>query len=335
MFRFVLAASTLICTTSFAWAGASDLFSEKVKDFGTTPRGPVLVHYFRVTNTTNQTISFGQPRVSCGCTSASMSVNKIAPGESAAVIALMDTRRITTPYTTKSVIVYVPVITGNNFEEVALRVQTVCRDDLMMSPDTIVFGDVQHGVGGRKSMKVTFTSDANWKVTEATSTGKFVKAEIKEDSRNGSIVTYEITAVLDKDCPAGHWISDINLKTSNAGVATLRVPVTVNVAAPSAAASSVTITPNRVQLGEINLGTSVEKNVVIKSGTSFKILEVKGDDAQLEVKIESQGAKAEHVVTLSAKPTTVGGFARSIEIVTDSKDQPSVIVPVVAKVIGP
>jgi hypothetical protein len=199
----------------------------------------------------------------------------------------------------------------------------------MMSPDTLAFGTIKRGAGGKMSTKVTFSSDPNWKVTEATSTGAFVKVDVKEDSRSGNLVTYEVTATLDKDCPVGNWLSDINLKTNNAGVANLRVPVTVNIA------SAVAVSPDTVQLGEISLGTSVEKQVTIQLGTPFKIVDIKGDDAQLDVKVESKDSKATHTVIVSAKPNAVGGFKRSVEIVTDSKEQPTVIVPVVAKVVGP
>src|SRR5438067_13481869 len=108
MTRFVLAVAGVLGGAAVASAGPGDLFTEKVKDFGTTPRGPVLVHYFRFTNTTNQTLTLGQPRVSCGCTSASVSKNSVAPGETAAVIAHMDTRRFQYANVTKAVTVYVP-----------------------------------------------------------------------------------------------------------------------------------------------------------------------------------------------------------------------------------
>src|SRR5438067_586083 len=127
MNRLLLAVAGLLGTAASAWAGPGDLFGEKVMDFGTTPKGTVLVHYFRFTNTTNQTITVGNPRVSCGCVSASVSKNSIAPGESAAVIAYMDTRRIPTPNVTKSVLVYVPFLAPTQ-EESTLRVQTVARD---------------------------------------------------------------------------------------------------------------------------------------------------------------------------------------------------------------
>src|SRR5437667_4141993 len=107
MSRFVLAVAGILVTSALATAGPADLFAERVKDFGTTPRGPVLVHYFRFTNTTNQVLTLGQPRGSCGCTSAALSKNQVAPGDSAAVIAYMDTQRIQTPDVTKAVTVYV------------------------------------------------------------------------------------------------------------------------------------------------------------------------------------------------------------------------------------
>src|SRR5262245_17494111 len=108
MNRLLLATVALLATVTTAWAGPGDLFTQKENDFGVSPKGTVLVHYFRFTNTTNQTITVGTPRVSCGCVSAAMSSYRIAPGETAAVIAYMDTRRITTPNVTKSVLVYVP-----------------------------------------------------------------------------------------------------------------------------------------------------------------------------------------------------------------------------------
>ena len=120
----------------------------------------------------------------------------------AAVIAQMDTRRIPTPNATKSVLVYVPFLAPTQ-EEVTLRVQTVARDDLMMSPDVLSFGNIKSGTGAKMTTKVTFMSDPNWTITEATSTGGYVKAEFKQESRNGSLVTYEVTATLDKDCPGG------------------------------------------------------------------------------------------------------------------------------------
>lgn len=328
MYRIVIATAALLGSALSASAGPGDLFAEKVMDFGVSPKGTVLVHYFRFTNNTKQTITVGSPRVSCGCVSATVSSYSIAPGDSAAVVAHMDTRRIATPNVTKSVIVYVP-FSGPVAEEVQLRVQTVTRDDLMMSPDVLAFGAVKKGQTAKVSTKVTFLSDPNWEVTDVSSTGGFIKPEFKQDGRNGNFVTYEITATLDKDCPAGNWVSDLYLKTSNPAVAKIRVPVTVNVTAPQVAAS-----PAAVSFGNVSLGSTPEKKIKLESGTPFKILEIKGLDEQLKVVIEQNGASPVHTIVLAANPKEMGGFQRTVEIVTDNKDQPKVIVPVTARVVA-
>jgi len=228
MNRYIVVLAGVLGGATPAWAGAADLFPEKVKDFGVSPRGTILVHYFRFTNTTGQAIQLGQPRVSCGCVSAYVLKNQIAAGETTAVVAQMDTRRIPHPYTVKSVTVYVPFFSPTH-EEVSLRVQTVCRDDLIMSPDTLAFGTVQKGKGAKTTAKVTLTSDPSWQVTAADSTGGYVKVEVKQESRVGSQVTYEVTATLDKECPAGNWTSDVYLTTNKADIPKLRIPVTVTV----------------------------------------------------------------------------------------------------------
>lgn len=327
MTRFALGVVGVLAFNTLSWAGPGDLFTEKEKDFGVSPKGTVLVHYFRFTNTTKNPITLGQPRVSCGCVTPALTTNRVAPGETAAVIAYMDTKRIPNAGITKTVLVYVPFLTPN-LEEVALKVTTVTRDDLMMSPDTLAFGSVVKGKGATVGTKVTFTSDPKWTVNKAASNGGFVSVEAKLSERNGSIVTYDVTAKLDKECPVGNWTSDVYLETSNPAVAKLRIPVTVTVTAAVAAS------PESVSFGDVPMGTAPEQKVTIQSTTPFKILEVKGADAQLTVKADTETAKAVHTVVIAASPTAAGGFARTVEIVTDNKDQPSVIVPVIAKVVG-
>jgi hypothetical protein len=327
MTRYVLGVLGVLAFSGFALAGPADMFEEKEKDFGVSPKGTTLIHYFRFTNNTNQTVTLGQPRVSCGCVTPALTKTRLAPGESAVVVAYMDTRRIQYAGVTKSVIVYVP-FTSPTFEEVALKVTTVTRDDLMMSPDTLAFGTVSKGKGSKVSTKVTFTSDANWEVKKASSTGAFVHPEFKLASRSGTTVTYDVTATLDKDCPAGNWASDLYLETSNSAVAKLRIPVTVNVVAPVAAS------PDAVAFGDVKMGTAPEQKVTIQGTAPFKILGVKGADDQLSVTVDKDAAQAVHTLTIAATPKAAGGFTRKVEILTDNKEQPTVIVQVTAKVIA-
>ncbi|MCS6863775.1 MAG: DUF1573 domain-containing protein [Gemmataceae bacterium] len=326
MTRYLLGWIVVMCCSHGVLAGPVELFAEKEKDFGISPKGTVLVHYFRFTNTTTQTITVGQPRVSCGCVTPALTANKVEPGQTAAVIAYMDTRRIQHAGIPKTVTIFVPVYRPH-LEEVALKVTTITRDDLLMSPDTLAFGTVAKGQGGTVSTKVTFTSDPNWKVEKATSTGAYVKADFKLSSRSGTIVTYEVTAQLDKDCPIGNWTSDIYLETNNAAVAKLRIPVTVNVV------PVVSVKPDAVSFGPLTPGRDAQQIVTLEGKKPFKIVEVQGAEGPLRVKVDREVAQASHTITIIVSPQEVGGLNQVVTIVTDNPDQPVVVVPVTAQVL--
>lgn len=326
MARYLLVALLLSIGNSWALAGPAELFSEKEKDFGVSPKGTVLVHYFRFTNTTGQTVTLGQPRVSCGCVTPALTANKVEPGQTAAVIAYMDTRRIQHAGVPKTVTIFVPVY-GPNLEEVALKVTTITRDDLLMSPDTLAFGTVTKGQGGTVSTKVTFTSDANWKVEKATSTGAYVQADFKLSSRNGTIVTYEVTARLDKDCPVGNWTSDVYLETNHPAVSKLRIPVTVNVV------PAVSAKPETVSFGDLRVGRDAQQIVTLQSPKPFKIVDIQGAESPLSVKVDSNLAQASHTVTIIVSPQEAGSLNRRLTIMTDHHDQPAVVVPITAQVL--
>lgn len=328
MTRVMLGMLTVLAIAAPASAGARDYFTEFAKDFGTTPRGPVLTHYFTIKNTTAQTIHLGTPRVSCGCVSTNLLKSTLAPGESTAVQAMMDTRRIQFAGVTKTVIVYVPFLTPN-LEEVSLSVTTVTRDDLVMTPYGVHFGTVNKGQAATATTKVTFYSDANWEIKDVASNGIYVKGEAKLAGRQGNVVTYDVTATMDPKCPAGNWTAELTLTTSNAAVAKLSVPVTVAVVTP------ITPTPEQVKLSELKVGNSFEQSVTLRGDKAFKVIDVAGGDDVVSVKSDSKESMAVHTLKITVNPTKAGPLARTFEIKTDHKDMAKLTVPFEATVIKP
>lgn len=308
-----------------AQAGANSYFTETVKDFGITPRGPMLVHYFTVKNTSGQTVTMGQPRVSCGCVSATILKPQLAPGESTAVVAHMDTRRIPQAYVVKSVTVYVPFLSPIP-EEVSLRVQAIARDDLVLSPDTLAIGTVRKGEGGKATTKLTFYSDPNWQVSEVSSSGAYVKPAVKQVGRANNEVSYEVTATLDPNCPVGNWTADLWLKTNTPGLEKLRIPVTVTVVAPIA------VNPEAVAFGTVKLGEHSEQKVILQGTQPFKVTEVKKGAPGLDVSGITQTARPVHVLRLNFTPKADGQVSSFLELLTDNKEQPKVTVPWTATV---
>src|SRR5438270_10881153 len=155
MFRFSLAATAALFMSAPAHAAtwAEGMFEELARDFGSVPRGPMLTHSYRLTNNTGQAVRITSVRVSCGCTSATAMQGVVAPGQSTAVVAQMDTTRFTGP---KTVTIYVQ-FDQPQFAEVNLSISANSRTDIAITPDTIAFGPVSRGGSAARHTTVTFT----------------------------------------------------------------------------------------------------------------------------------------------------------------------------------
>ena len=323
LFSTICLVSTLATT---AQAGAPDYFSETSKDFSTTSIGPVLAHYFTIKNTTNETINLGTPRIGCGCVSATLLKSQLPAGESTYIVAYMDTKKIPTHQrnTFKSVTVTVPFMNPVQ-EEVVLKVSCVAREDLFFSPDSLNFGTVQKSVGGKATMKVTLFNQPNWDIKEVKSNGKFVKVEAKSAVRANGEVSFEISATLDADCPKGNWMTEVFLTTNAVGIERIRIPVTVNVQ------ESIAVSPAEVTFGNVPSSAKPSTQQLMLTGeTPFKILEVKVPEGAVTVTQVTDGTRAAHVLKVNMAADTEGEVKRTIEIVTDSKTQPKLIVNVSA-----
>jgi hypothetical protein len=323
MFRRQLLLFALFGFAGASHAGVEASFEHKVHDFGATPRGPLLVHYFRFTNSGKETLTISNVRVSCGCVTASAPVNTVKPGESSYITAQMDSRRFSGA---KSVTVFVQFSTPV-FEEVSLVVQANGRDDFTMTPDSIAFGNIRRGSDPKGSVQVTLIGDPKWEIREANADSNYVKPAFKEVKRNGAEVTYEISATLRPDLPMGKWYTDIWLVTTNPNLAKVRVPLQVDVSAP------VTVTPAALSLGEIKIGDDVEQNVLVKGDKPFKITSIKGADGVVTVKEAAAEAKAIHIITVKVKPSETGDIVKELTVVTDEADNTTVSIPVRAKAV--
>jgi len=316
MFRHNLLLVALLGFASQASAGADAYFEQKSHDFGATPRGPLLVHYFRFTNSGKETLTIGGIRVSCGCVTSSAPVNTVKPGESSYITAQMDTRRYGKPVT-----VYV-TFTQPHYEEVSLLVSADVRGDLQITPESIAFGNIKRGAEASASVQVTLTGDPNWEVKEAKADSNYVKPAAKLVKRNGAEVTYEISASLRNDLPVGKWYTDVWLTTSNPSLQKVRVPLHVDVTAP------VTVTPASLSLGDIKVGDDVEQNVLVKGDKPFKITSIKGADGIVAVNEPSAEAKAIHIIRVKVRPTASGDIAKDLQVVTDGADGGTVSIPI-------
>ncbi len=292
-----------------SWADA--LFEELSKDFGSVPRGPTLSHSFQLTNNTQSTVHIARVRVSCGCVSASALKDELAPGESTAIQAQMDTRRF---HGVKGVTVFVR-FDRPRWEETRLWVQANSRDDVSVNPDEIAFGQVKQGSTPQASITVTFLGGARSRITEVERESNYVQTSIKELSRDGREVNYQLTATIRADTPVGKWYTDIWLKTNDPSMPKVRVPLTVQIEA------ALSLSPSTIRLGEVKQGTEAKRKLIVRGVRPFRITKVQGVDDQLSVQDNTSESKAVHVLTVQVKPAKAGNLHRKVKLITDLKEQ--------------
>ncbi|VTS05816.1 DUF1573 domain-containing protein [Tuwongella immobilis] len=319
MIRQMMAACLVLASTGMLSASEMETwFSERVKDFGTVPKGPVLTHYFRITNPTNQPIQIGGVRVSCGCVSASATQNTIPPGQSAAILAQMDTRRYSRPVT-----IFVTFL-APRMEEVTLQVMANTRLDLVMNPEVLTFSQMTHGREAQARVRVSVYGDPAFRILKATSESTLLSVEAKAAAGQSSETAFDVVATASAQVPVGRWFADVNLETTTMGK--IRVPVSIEVL-PSLSAA-----PSNLTLGSMSMGQSTEQRVILKGPEPFKVLQITGVDDQVKVTKSGDEARPVQVLTISVTPKKSGLIDRTIRIETDLKGDKVVEIPVRAEV---
>jgi len=296
-------------TASASWADA--LFDELSRDFGSVPRGPTLTHPFRLVNKTNQHVHIASVRVSCGCTAAQALKQDLAPGEETAILVQMDTRRF---QHTKNVTIFVQ-FDQPRWEEVRLWVQANSRDDVTVIPESLAFGTIKRGGDPATAVTISFLGDGNWRITGARSDSNYVRPAVKEIRRDVGEVSYQLSATLRPDAPAGKWYTDVWLQTNNPTTPRVRVPLTVEIAAP------LSISPMTVQLGDVKAGKQAERRLIVRGSAPFRITGIQGTDKQLSVRETTSEPQTVHVLTVTLRPSRPGELNRSLRILTDLKGE--------------
>jgi hypothetical protein len=295
--------------TAAAWA--EELFDARAHDFGSVPRGPTLTHSFRLTNRLDAPIHIAGVRVSCGCVTASALRNNVAPGKETAVVAQMDTRRFAG---TKTVTIFVQM-DQPQWEEVRLSVTANSRDDVTVSPESFAFGRTQHGLSPSAHVSIALRGNSDWQILESRCDSNYVQTSVKEAGNDSGDARYEVTATLRPETPVGKWYTDVWLTTNDSNVPRVRIPLTVEIE------PALRVNPHLADLGRVRVGDEVERKIIIRGATPFRITDVKGADGPLSVKDNAPGSKPVHVVTIKFKPAKVGQLNRSVRISTDMKDE--------------
>jgi len=309
---FVVLAGCLWAAPALAGTWAEGMFDEFNKDFGSVPRGQILTHPFILKNNTGQTVTISNVRVSCGlCTSATALTGQLRPGEETSVVARMDSGKF---LGVKTVYIYVQ-FSQPQFEEVRLWIQANSRDDVNVTPDTVAFGRIRRGESSSRSTTITFYGNVPSEIIGVQSESNYVQAKIGAARQGGNEVSYDLSVKLRSDTPVGKWYTDLWVKTNNPAMPRVRVPLTVEIE------PLLTLNTTTVSLGQVKVGETAERKLVVRGTSPFKITALKGTDDVLQVSDSTSGSKDLHVLTIRLKGGKPGEVNRTVRLVTDLKDE--------------
>jgi hypothetical protein len=311
-FGFVVLVGALSAGPALAGPWTDGLFEEFGKDFGSVPHGQVLTHPFALRNNTGRVVTISNIRVSCGlCTSATALQGQLRPGEETSLVVRMDSGKFNGP---KTVYIYIQ-FSEPQLDEVRLWIQANSRSDVNVAPETLAFGHHKRGAAPSLVTTLTFFGEVPFEITDVQSESNYVQAKVVSARHTDNEVSYDLTVKLRADTPVGKWFTDVWVRTNNPAMPRVRVPLTVEIEPP------VTVSFTTVSLGDVHVGQSIERKLVVRGARPFRITEVEGTDDVIQVKDNSSESKELHVLTVRLKGDTPGDVNRTLKVITDIKDE--------------
>jgi hypothetical protein len=90
--------------------------------------------------------------------------------------------------------------------------------------------------------------------------------------------------------------------------------------------------PSTLKIGQLPVGGNQALELTLTGVEPFKVLKVNGGDDIIQVVHTTEGAKHEHKLQVTVQPNKEGELTRELEVLTDNKDVPKVIVPLTGTV---
>jgi hypothetical protein len=302
----------------------NDMFDSMEHNFGVVARGAEVMHRFKVTNKYKQDVRIVSVTTSCGCTSPKYDQSPIKSLESTYIEISMDTNKF--QHEKKSTV----TVTFEPYGVVQIPVQVYIRSDVVLSPGSINFGEVEQGTAPSRTLSVAyafnqFNGIPTWSITGVKDAGPYLKAKAvqKPNTQNydGTVINYDLEVALLPTAPVGKIRQEILLDTNDPVNRTIAVVVQAQVDA------DVTVAPQMVQLGSILPGTEMTKTVILHGAKPFSIEKVECESARQAFKMPplNKDVKTTHVLSLTfTAPKQTGPFGEKFIVTIKDRRQPIV-----------
>lgn len=275
-------------------------------DFGSVPKGTQLFYRFKMKNIYAVPLEVNA-RVGCHCVSVNPTSQVLQPRQEGFLDVTMDTSRLS-GY--KSVNLYITV--GPEYvSSTTLRVSSTTRTDVVVNPGQINFGLVPRGQATPpQRIDVEYAGILDWRINDFVKPDPSLDVTCKELYRRPGQVGYQVAVAIKPDAPPGPFRHEIFLKTNDPAGPLVPILVEANIQA------SLNVAPPVVRLGNLKIGESVTKLVIVGANKPFHISTVEGQGDGVQVELPATSAKTQ-VLKVKFLPTKTGEVRRQLHIKTD------------------
>jgi len=305
--------------------------AEKIKDFGTVPKGDKIRATFDVRNTGKAPLEITQVRPTCGCTVASFD-RTIPPAGTGKIAAEVDTTGFSGPIS-KAVLVF-------SNDPATPQVNLVIKADVrafieVLPRPLIIFRNVLQGEPATERLMLLSADGSDFKVESAEASGGTYELAYKElgekermPDRKGS--QWELTVTVPANAPEGMLNQKIVVKTTAA-----KAPeVTINVT--GAVRPVVQVIPPQVNFGTVAGDALVGQNFLVvnnRQGTELQLSEVNVDNPNFATEVIPLQAGQRYQVAVSMKAGVPKGAQKAtVKISTSDPLRKLIEVPIQAVV---
>jgi hypothetical protein len=304
---------------------------EKIKDFGTVPKGEKIHATFQVRNTGTAPLEISQVRPTCGCTVADFD-RSIPPGGTGKIDAAVDTTGFSGPIT-KAILVF---SNDPSAPQVNLVIKADVRAFIEVLPrPLIIFRNVLQGEPATEKLTLISTDGSDFEVESATASGGPYQLSYRELTGKERIADHqgsqwELTVTVPADAPEGMLNQKILVKTT----APKAPEVTINVT--GAVRPVVQVIPPTVNFGTVAGDALVGHNVLVinnRQGSELQLTEVKVDNPNFSTEVTPLQAGQRYQVAVSMRAGVPKGQQKAtLTIATSDALRKLIEVPVEATV---
>lgn len=294
------------------------IFVEYNYDFGEVEQGEVVNHVYEFVNAGKKELNIQDVQTSCGCTAALLLNKNIPPDGTGEVEVNLDTKGIRGRIT-KTITVH-----SNDLEEpkVLLSMTGIVKQDIVLSPTQIYFGDIKRGEKVSKKLQII---DEKLDVSRVdTIPSPYIMTHITK-VQNEKEKRFEIEVALSPEIPLGLMEGKLIVYTNSKKRPMIEIPIVVHVK------GDIKITPSQIFFGFVKKVEKSERKIEITTNGEKELkiekVENKLNFLTTQVLYKEEDKKYE-LTALLKSDIPVGTIKGSIGIHTNDPLQPVIDIPV-------